>query len=100
MQPWVLTLMLGWALSVLTRLCSVSKPSLMLKRLFCSAEMCVMRRLSICRQALSGTSWQQGEPWATCPIGDGLAQSTQQGLWGGEFGGQQERGVHMETVPP
>lgn len=47
-QPWVLTLMLGWALSVLTRLCSVSKPSLILKRLFCSAEMCVMRRLSIC----------------------------------------------------
>lgn len=58
--PRVLTLMLGWALSVLTRLCSVSKPSLMLKRLFCSAEMCVMRRLSICGQALSGTSWQQG----------------------------------------
>lgn len=47
-QPWELTLMLGWALSVLTRLCSVLKPSLMLKRLFCSAEMCVMRRLSIC----------------------------------------------------
>ena len=46
---WALTLRLGWALSVLTSPCSVSKPSLMLKRLFCSAEMCVMRRFSVWR---------------------------------------------------
>lgn len=93
-MPRALTLMLGWALSVLTRLCNVSKPSLMLKRLFCSAEMCVMRRLSICGQALSGTSWQRGGgPWAACPIGDGLAPSSQRG---GEFEGQQERAVQMD----
>ena len=49
---WTLTLRLGWVLSVLTSPCSVSKPSLMLKRLFCSAEMCVMRRFSV---------WQLGE---------------------------------------
>lgn len=72
-QRCVLTLMLGWALSVLTRLCSVSKPSLMLKRLFCSAEMCVMRRLSICRQ--------QRWPWASPCIGDRLAPSMHQ-AWG------------------
>lgn len=44
---WGLTLMLGWVLSVLTNPCSVSNPSLILKRRFCSAEMCVMRRFSI-----------------------------------------------------
>lgn len=49
---WTLTLRLGWVLSVLTSPCSVSKPSLMLNRLFCSAEMCVMRRFSV---------WQLGE---------------------------------------
>lgn len=38
---------LGWALSVLTSPCSVSNPSLILKRRFCSAEMFVMRRFSV-----------------------------------------------------
>lgn len=47
---------LGWALSVLTSPCKVSNPSLMLKRRFCSAEMCVMRRFSV----LGGRQW--GEP--------------------------------------
>lgn len=96
--PWALTLMLGWALSVLTRLCSVSKPSLMLKRLFCSAEMCVMRRLSICGQGLSGTSWHQAQPRTTSPIEDRLAQSSQQR--GVEFEGQQEGGGCREVLPP
>lgn len=49
-QPPPLTLRLGWAFRVLTRLCRVSKPSLMLKRRFCSAEMWVMRRVSTCRR--------------------------------------------------
>lgn len=53
---WGLTLRLGWALSVLTSPCRVSNPSLMLKRRFCSAEMCVMRRFSV----LGGRQW--GEP--------------------------------------
>lgn len=44
---WQLTLRLGWMLSVLTSPCRVSNPSLMLKRRFCSAEMCVMRRFSV-----------------------------------------------------
>ena len=53
---WRLTLRLGWVLSVLTNPCRVSNPSLMLKRRFCSAEMCVMRRVSVC----GGRKW--GEP--------------------------------------
>lgn len=44
------TLMLGWELSVATRLCNVSNPSLMLKRRFCSAEMWVILLVSVgCR---------------------------------------------------
>lgn len=42
------TFMLGWELSVATRLCKVSKPSLMLKRRFCSAEMWVILLVSVC----------------------------------------------------
>ena len=38
---------LGWVLSVLTSPCRVSNPKLILKRRFCSAEMCVMRRFSV-----------------------------------------------------
>ena len=38
---------LGWVLSVLTSPCRVSNPNLILKRRFCSAEMCVMRRFSV-----------------------------------------------------
>lgn len=48
--------MLGWELSVVTRLCKVSNPSLMLKRLFCSAEMWVILLVSVCwRQHSSET---------------------------------------------
>ncbi len=43
------TFILGCELRVVTRLCNVSKPSLMLNRLFCSAEMCVIRRVSVCK---------------------------------------------------
>lgn len=42
------TFMLGWELSVVTSLCKVSKPSLMLNRRFCSAEMWVILLVSIC----------------------------------------------------
>lgn len=42
------TFMLGCELSVVTRLCKVSKPSLILKRRFCSAEMCVILLVSVC----------------------------------------------------
>lgn len=51
---WRLTLRLGWALSVLTSPCRVSNPSLILKRLFCSAEMCVMRRFSVLGRQTGG----------------------------------------------
>lgn len=44
---WGLTLRLGWVLSVLTSPCRVSNPNLILKRRFCSADMCVMRRFSV-----------------------------------------------------
>lgn len=42
------TFMLGWELSVATRLCKVSNPSLILKRRFCSAEMWVILLVSVC----------------------------------------------------
>lgn len=42
------TFMLGWELSVVTRLCKVSKPILMLKRRFCSADIWVILLVSVC----------------------------------------------------
>lgn len=51
--------MLGWELRVVTRLCKVLNPSLMLNRLFCSAEMWVILLVSVCcRQQI----WTQGQP--------------------------------------
>lgn len=56
---------LGWALSVLTSPCRVSNPSLILNRLFCSAEMCVIRRFSILEsRKCGGSKWEgSGKDW-------------------------------------
>lgn len=71
---------------------------MMLKRLFCSAEMCVMRRLSSCRSAPSGTSQQRGQPWPPAPLGTGWPKASSEGGWC--LRGEEERGVHMELAAP